>query len=290
MFNRFNKLNNTIANNRIVDRNKINNKVMLFTNARDENRIVEWISHHLNLGFDNIVIFDHKSVIPIKYLISPDVSGVSVFRVKGEGNIKVELMKTAVKISIKNNVDWMLYLDADEYLCLNKFSNVKEMLRFFKEADLLCINWLMFGSNNHIQEPTEGLLIENYTKSDEILNQHVKSFVRPVMVTGVENPHYYLLISNNRILCMPMRKMYYPSPFNEINISYKNVGAFIAHYFYQSEETYIKRKISIIADDGTSKTYDKNFHEHYNNYENTTLKDKYSDKIKITMDKIKMKN
>jgi hypothetical protein len=41
------------------------NLVYLFTNARDEPNIAEWIAHHINLGFDKIYVFDHLSVEPI---------------------------------------------------------------------------------------------------------------------------------------------------------------------------------------------------------------------------------
>ena len=40
--------------------------VVLFTNARDEKNIKEWASHHLLIGFDKIIIFDHKSITPLK--------------------------------------------------------------------------------------------------------------------------------------------------------------------------------------------------------------------------------
>ena len=43
--------------------------VYLFTNARDEPNIAEWVAHHLLLGFDRIHIFDHKSVTPISQKI-----------------------------------------------------------------------------------------------------------------------------------------------------------------------------------------------------------------------------
>jgi hypothetical protein len=44
---------------------KIVGKTMLFTNARDEKNMKEWVAHHLLLGFDLIYIFDHKSKIPL---------------------------------------------------------------------------------------------------------------------------------------------------------------------------------------------------------------------------------
>jgi len=40
-------------------------KVILFTNARDELCIKEWIAHHLLLGFNLIYIFDHMSKNPL---------------------------------------------------------------------------------------------------------------------------------------------------------------------------------------------------------------------------------
>jgi hypothetical protein len=46
------------------DRNSVNN-IILFTNARDEKNIKEWVAHHLLLGFDLIYIFDHKSIKPL---------------------------------------------------------------------------------------------------------------------------------------------------------------------------------------------------------------------------------
>ena len=46
-----------------------NSSVILFTNARDEPNIAEWIAHHLLLGFDKIVVFDHLSKIPIQSVI-----------------------------------------------------------------------------------------------------------------------------------------------------------------------------------------------------------------------------
>ena len=44
-------------------------KIGLFINARDEDNLKEWVTHHLLLGFNKIIIFDHKSIIPIKSLL-----------------------------------------------------------------------------------------------------------------------------------------------------------------------------------------------------------------------------
>ena len=49
--------------------------VILFTNARDEPNIAEWVAHHLLLGFDKVIIFDHLSKVPIKTTIPNDFNG-----------------------------------------------------------------------------------------------------------------------------------------------------------------------------------------------------------------------
>ena len=43
--------------------NRKSKNLIMFTNARDERHIKEWAAHHLNLGADRLVIFDHKSTI-----------------------------------------------------------------------------------------------------------------------------------------------------------------------------------------------------------------------------------
>lgn len=269
-----------------IKRKPVNLRVILFTNARNEKHIVEWAAHHLGLGFDIVYIFDHKSIIPISTLIKKH-KGVVVKRIEDDGPIKINLMKKAVKISKALNFDWMIYLDADEFLNIRITKNVKDFLKLFYFADSLGINWLMFGSNNHINDPN-GLIVESYTKSENILDQHVKTFVRPHTVKQVLNPHSYIIYNSNRIFGLPVRLLYPPYHFNNTGLSYLKVGAYIAHYIYQSEESYKRRKCSLPADDtGTFRNVNENIHIHHNKIVNNELKDKYSEKIKYVMEQIK---
>ena len=81
------------------DRNA--NKVGLFCNARDEKNIREWAAHHLLIGFDIIIIFDHKSVIPLSKVFSKFDRRVITIRVElPDGNIKTQLMNKATKIAL----------------------------------------------------------------------------------------------------------------------------------------------------------------------------------------------
>jgi len=259
-------------------------KVYLFTNARDEKNIKEWASHHLLIGFDNIIIFDHMSNPPLKdYFVNFD-KRITIIPCNWENPIKLKLMKLASSIASKNNADWMLYLDADEYLVLNSFPGVKKMLDFYPNADSLAINWLMFGTNHHIKEPSGGL-IDNYTKSELTLDKHVKTFVRPREVVSVSNPHYYNIFNASNMKHIsganipnipPNGYAFFPN-----KNTFYNAMAYIAHYHYQSEESYTRRKNKRNQDDGSgNRPKDDNIHTHHNVVVNDTIKKRYSEVLR----------
>jgi len=266
------------------NKNKKTQKVYLFTNAKDEKNIKEWASHHLLIGFDNIIIFDHLSNPPLKnYFVNFD-KRILVIPCNWENPVKLKLMKLASSIASKNNADWMLYLDADEYLILNAFPGVKKMLDLYPGADSLGINWLMFGTNNHVKEPPGGL-IDNYTKSELFLDKHVKTFVRPKEVVSITNPHYYNIFNKNNIRHISGANIPNSHPngyafFPNKNVFYNSL-AYIAHYHYQSEESYIRRKNKRNQDDGSgNRAKDENIHSHHNVVDNETIKSKYSENLK----------
>ena len=262
--------------------NSITQKVALFTNARDEKHIQEWAAHHLLIGFDYIFIFDHKSKVPIANIFKHFDKRVAIQNVSHlTSGIKMNLMNYAASIAKKINVDWMIYLDADEFLVLNdRFIGVKHFLNHYSHAHSLGVNWLMFGSNNLVNDP-DGLILENYTKSSLLLDQHVKSFVRPNEIVNATNPHFYnikqrskMFGTNNRVIS---------SAFNKHNIPYNESSAYIAHYVNQSEETFISRKITLPRDDTGEMRCSlnvKGIHNEFNDHENLQPKLKYADNVK----------
>jgi hypothetical protein len=262
------------------------NLVVLFTNARDEPNIAEWIAHHLLLGFDKIIVFDHLSKVPISNKLNTNFDRrVTVIRkTDNQSNVKDIFGKEAITMSQNMRASWLLYLDADEYLLLNNITNIKQFLHIFKEADAIGINWLMFGSSNHKTQP-KGLLTENFIMSDKRLNKHVKTFVRPdrIRPSNNYNPHTYNIINPNRYYAATGNRMS-PNPFNNIPIIFTKTVAYIAHYYVQSEEEYNRRKCRPM-DNGTGprqKNIDFNIH---NEVINNQLQNKYSQNTKAFLKK-----
>jgi hypothetical protein len=270
-------------------------KTILFTNARDENNILEWIIHHLNLGFSHIYIFDHKSILPIKLITSKISANFLTIHRLDNNIVKTDLMLKAHMIALRSNYDWMLYLDCDEFLVLNKNGFVNGFLKKYLEYDQVGINWLFFGSNN-LDKDTNGTIIESYTKSDEFLNQHIKTFLnlknKNTHYIKLKNPHVYLLNNMNKSINVKYELLDKNEPhFNKfINQSYKDIDAYVAHYLYQSYETYIKRKIKLPRDDNNmfrDLIQKETFHLLHNTIENFLIKQKYNEKNKLLLDKYK---
>jgi len=262
-------------------------KVALFANARNEKHIKEWAAHHLLIGFDLIFIFDHKSNIPLVERFKNFDKRVKIINVSYLNlPIKLQLMMVASNIGKKYNVDWLLYLDCDEFLILNKkFIGVKHFLNHYNYADSLGVNWLMFGSNHLVNDPDD-LILDNYTKSELLLNQHVKSFVRPNEILSATNPHFYNIKNNLKMYGINNKILSVGNPaFNPLPVPFYKSPAYIAHYVYQSEETYIKRKGMLPADDtGTMRSIDtsnvKHIHNSHNVGENLQPKIRYAESIK----------
>jgi hypothetical protein len=256
--------------------------VYLFTNARDEPNIAEWVAHHLLLGFDKIHIFDHKSVIPIDKQLGTNFDNkVIVQRDESDGAVKLNFITQAVNIARRNNASWMLYLDADEFLLFNKVNNVKELLRIFSYADAIGINWLMFGTSGHKTQPS-GLLTENFVRSDKIINEHVKTFIRPHTVKfPIPSPHFFYIKNPKRYFGITGNQMA-QNPLNPVKRLFIHVQAYIAHYWLQSEEEFYRRKGRPRDDIGVSSVVEPlpDIHNLNNIVPNNQVQYKYSQKIK----------
>lgn len=263
--------------------------IVLFCNARDEKHIREWIIHHLQIGFSKIIIFDHKSKVPIKDYIPNLPKRVSVINVSTmSGAIKIPLMNRAKDMAKKMNADWMIYLDADEYIILHpSIRSIRQFLYKYNHAHSLGVNWLMYGSNELKKDPNETLL-GSYTKSELLVNKHVKSFVRPKEVNFSNNPHFYFIRQkskyfgvNNLILNKPF--------FNDIRIPYFRCPCYIAHFVNQSEETYNKRRLTLPRDDNGQLRENvmntENLHKQFNNETNNYAKKIYNEKNKLILSK-----
>jgi len=250
--------------------------IMLAANIRDEKNMREWIVHHCALGFSHLLLFDHQ------------FPQVQVLRIEKPTIRKKDLMTRALQMAKKKEIEWLLYLDADEFLVLPQHPDVSSFLASYSSTvHQIGIHWLLFGSNGHDDDPLVGTILENFTRREEKLSPIIKAFVRCQWATRAENPHVWDTdnlvdvdgISKNNgkgggrerictVMCPSMTR------------------ALIAHYSHQSYETYRRRKLERVRDD-TGAFRDPiprdQFHKKWNVVEDTTIRDLYNERNKLEM-------
>ena len=266
-------------------------KVILFVNVRDEHNICEWVCHHLMIGFDGIIIFDHKSKQPIKAKVESISRKVRVFNAcRINNDVKMTLMNYAVTLAKQMKFDWMIYIDADEFIILNKHNDVQSLLREFNNCDSVALNWLMFGTNHLVKDNDEQLILEKYTRCQSTLDKHIKTFVRPNAVKHCNNPHFYVINDKSKYYSVNRQRVLLPYFWHTpINTNYSNTPAYVAHYVHQSEETYRKRKGLPRDDDNTKRELKSSseLHSLYNDVVNTFPRDKYAENVKTKLESLK---
>lgn len=220
------------------------NKVACVTVVKNEqNFIREWLAFQIALGFDVVVVFDNMSTDGTKKIVEEFSAKFDVrYHVSEDSGINYQKSVYLRSISdLKDDFDWVAFLDCDEFISLPSGVQLKEILDS-SAADAIGINWAFFGSSGHVASP-HGLVTQNFLyRSDESFgpNRHVKSIVRPDKVLGYVNAHYfrvegdYVDLSGNEIV------------WKEPGV----IGSFpnfergkINHYFVKSREDW-ERKVS----------------------------------------------
>jgi len=158
---------------------------MIATMVRDDNDYLdEWVEYHLAIGFEQILIYDHKSIIPV---VPKWGTKVIVKR------IEVEL-PFAEYIHLLTFRDykpfWMMTCDVDEFLVLLKHKDVKDLLVNYEKYGGLGIPWSMYGSSGHIKKP-EGSVKNSYLwRTVDEGPQYVKTIANTRFFKNMSDPHF----------------------------------------------------------------------------------------------------
>lgn len=240
------------------NQNKVN--YILSTNVRDEKNIIEWIIYHLLIGFDRILIIDHKSKTPIKNLVNNYNfrNKVDVIESNKDGAVKIYFLNNIVIPYMKKNCNkYFIHLDGDEYLNLNsKYKNIDNFVNSFDSKNSIAINWLMFGSNN-LEENNTNFILDKYIKCSKNIHNNFKGLINVNHINNNNyiNPHYignlnYTNVFNKTVYVnkndIPIDK------FNELYDKDKKIAeykAVINHYYVQSRQDLLDRKINRNRDD-----------------------------------------
>ena len=179
--------------------------------ARNENHVInEFVYHYIfSLKFDRVIIFDHLSDIPISNVLNQRLSPhCDIIRISKNkqiflphidsgkkceitGNFQVGCYKHFLSSERSKQFEWILIVDADEFLTLPQHENINDFINSFGSSKVHSIrfNWLCYGPSGHETQPT-GTIMQNFRQRNKIShvlcnwtwNNFVKSMTKISMI------------------------------------------------------------------------------------------------------------
>jgi len=215
--------------------------------ARDEQRYIkEFVDYHLFVGFDKIYLYDNNDE-------SDDSMHDILIPYGNDGRVRYKKCSEHDQLWAFQDYadhhagesDWTLYCDVDEYLTLSdQYASVAEYLSsdIVKGADAVRVNWLVFGSNGKIKKE-DGLIQERFPcpfSYNEIMNRHVKSFIRSAAKTKPEWSVDSHLTNNDEWTIVNADGV---AVKNKPFLKFTSENAYLRHYYTKSLEEYVEHKM-----------------------------------------------
>ena len=159
--------------------------------------ILEWILHHIAIGFDTVLLMDNNSEDGTLDVATSAarLHDVRVGTWTETGSVSQRRCYDHLLQKYGREFDWMAFIDADEFILPLRDHSIKTFLATVSDHAAVALNWAIFGTSGHVGPPS-GLVLENFLRRahDEFLsNRHVKSIVRPSLTAGAVNPHMFNL-------------------------------------------------------------------------------------------------
>ena len=134
------------------------NFLTILLRIRNENLFLEsFIKHYFAEGVDEIYILDDNSTQPFPKIVEEDdrvfVYEATTFKSHHEKLHDAQMMYNHM---LRDKTKWFMFVDADEFITArrNPDKTIREELETtFKDADLIKIPWIMFGSNGQDENP-----------------------------------------------------------------------------------------------------------------------------------------
>lgn len=177
----------------------IRSVLALFVKDEEED-IAWWLSWHLAIGFSTIIVYDDRSNDKTALIVQ---AASHIYDVRLRSSVPSLRFNHRQKFTYeqaieecRNEFDWMMFLDSDEYLDISHWGTIDKFIDSFPAANAIAINWRCFGSGGHICKPTNSAPFLNYlysSRNESIdANRIVKSIFKLSKTESIYiNPHHF---------------------------------------------------------------------------------------------------
>ena len=231
-------------------------RVVVCAIAKNENKYInEWAHHYFNLGFDHIYLYDNNfSKDPyVGDCFDVDIKNkITIFNVNNIcGESIQERCYNNFYNTYKNDFDWCLFCDIDEFL-----DNTGEIHEFlsqekFNKFNQIRIRWKLFGDDDLI-ERDESIPVYQFFKKPILDNEGYSTQGKAILRGHIEDDYLNIWLhvayskKNTIITCLPSGKEYEKNSTNIRSLNnvydYENETVFINHYRTKTLKEFLEQK------------------------------------------------
>ena len=274
----------------VNDKNKEikNIKVCICTLGKEENLYIrEFIEHYKYYGVDKIFLYDNNDIDGEHFekiigdYIEQDL--LQIINWRGKHGIIYKVMNECYEKN-KDNYDWILFYELDEFIHLYNYTNIKIFLQEnkFKQCQIIYLNLVIHTDNNMLYYQNNSLFerFPNIVPKDKSPNLQVKMIIKGrIKDLEIQNTANCIQKNTKTTLktCNGFGEQIQQKGFQTEKVDFKYY--YIDHFFSKSTEEFIRKLAK-----GEVLLTDKN--EIYN-YKKARIK-KYFEYNDFSMDKIEM--
>lgn len=161
--------------------------------------VVEWLAHHRLLGVDRFFIADHGSTDGtsdiLRQLAAAGILSWRPWSDQPEVNPQISAYRSLLA-EFGDQVDWMAFLDADEYIWAQSAESLCDFLGGMpSDVGAVALNWATYGSSDryfHTDDPTPARFIW-HADATRSVNRNFKTVARPRSIRDFTCPHNVIL-------------------------------------------------------------------------------------------------
>lgn len=205
----------------------------------------EWLLFHWVQGIGRFYLFDNESSDDFRKVLQPwiDASIVSLHSWSGRGQQRA--IYNHCLTLVPPNVEWLAFIDDDEFLFSPTGACLPEVLAPFKDNAGVAASWVLYGSGQ-IEKRSDDWVIDRFTRRAPGPDPHVKCIVNPRRVLRSKvighmfepQPGFQIVDERGRPLSEPRNE--HPSA-DKLRIN---------HYLVKSWEEFAQRRARPQADTG----------------------------------------
>ena len=211
--------------------------------VKDEERyIAEWIAYHQVVGFDKMFLYDNGSTDLTAVISRRWGDFVTIIDWPTQPGIWMQHAAYRDFLSrYAAHTEWVMFLDADEFLNLKRDENIRDFLSCRGDASAIGINWRMFGDNGEVAY-REGLVLQRFTRAarDAFGGNHIIKTIARCAVIVKPDIHTSELKAGQQLISPSGQLLkQYPAVRQQL-VEFDQIQ--VNHYFVKSyEEWQIKR-------------------------------------------------